>query len=79
MAWRTMDALARCRQEALKFEAEVREDGRLELSVPFTPGDRVTVFVVREQAESFDDLLAAAQSTTDFWDNPYDDEDWNDA
>ena len=63
----------------MKFETEVREDGRLELAVPFAPGDRVTVFVVREQAESFDNLLAASQSTTDFWDNPYDDKDWNDA
>lgn len=24
------------------------------------------------------DLLAAAESSTDFWDNPEDDEDWND-
>jgi len=25
----------------------------------------------------FDDLLSAAQSSLDFWNNPYDDEDWN--
>jgi len=27
----------------------------------------------------FDDLLAAAESSLGFWDNPFDDEDWNDA
>jgi hypothetical protein len=26
-----------------------------------------------------DDLIAAAQSSLDFWDNPFDDEDWNEA
>jgi hypothetical protein len=29
--------------------------------------------------ESFDDLVEASGSSTDFWDNPLDDEDWNDA
>ena len=28
---------------------------------------------------TFDDLLSAAESSLDFWDNPFDDEDWNDA
>jgi DNA (cytosine-5)-methyltransferase 1 len=27
--------------------------------------------------ESFDDLISASQTTLDFWDNPFDDEDWN--
>ena len=26
-----------------------------------------------------DDLIAAAQSSLDFWDDPFDDEDWNEA
>jgi hypothetical protein len=29
------------------------------------------------QSAIADDLVAAANSSTDFWDNPYDDEDWN--
>jgi hypothetical protein len=33
----------------------------------------------RELADSFDDLLSASQTTLDFWDNPLDDEDWNNA
>jgi hypothetical protein len=67
-------------QTALRYDVEITEEGRLELHVPFSPGERVIVFVVRERAaERFDDLLAASQSSLDFWDNPYDDEDWNSA
>ena len=27
--------------------------------------------------DEFDDLVSAAESSPDFWDNPYDDEGWN--
>ena len=63
---------------ALKYEAEVQEHGKLELTVPFSPGVRVAVFVV-EEPNDFGDLVSAAQSSLGFWDNPFDDEDWNDA
>ena len=66
-------------QTALKFETEVLRDGKLELQVPFAAGRHVTVIVVPEQPDSFSDLTAAAQSSLDFWDNPLDDEDWNNA
>ena len=66
-------------QTALRYQAEVKEDGRLELHVPLPCGSRVTVFVVAEADEVADDLVSAAQSSLDFWDNPLDDEDWNDA
>jgi hypothetical protein len=65
-------------QTALKFDAEVQEHGKLELTVPFSAGARVAVFVV-EKPDAFNDLLSAAQSSLGFWDNPYDDEDWNNA
>jgi hypothetical protein len=65
-------------QAALKYEAEVQEHGKLELTVPFSPGVRVAVFVV-EESNDFGDLVSAAQSSLGFWDNPMDDEDWNDA
>ncbi|HBY93892.1 MAG TPA: hypothetical protein DEP84_07950 [Chloroflexi bacterium] len=39
----------------------------------------VTVFVIEEPAEAFNDLLSAAESSLDFWDNPFDDKDWNNA
>ena len=65
-------------QTALKYEVEVQEHGKLELTVPFSAGARVAVFVV-EESDSFNDLVSAAQSSLGFWDNPYDDEDWNNA
>ncbi len=64
-------------QTALKYDVEVMEEGRVELQVPFLPGEHVIVFVVKEVADSFDDLLEAAQGNLDFWDNPFDDVDWN--
>jgi hypothetical protein len=66
-------------QTALKYDLEVREKGRVELHVPFPPGVRLTVFVIEEPSDAFDDLVLASQSSLDFWDNPYDDEDWNNA
>jgi hypothetical protein len=66
-------------QTALKFEVEVLESGRVEINVPFAPGARVVVFVIPEPQETFGELLAAAESSLAFWDNPLDDEDWNNA
>jgi hypothetical protein len=66
-------------QTALKYEVEVREHGRVEVQVPFAPGARVVVFVIPEPQETFSDLVAAAETSLAFWDNPLDDEDWNNA
>jgi len=66
-------------QTALKYDVEVMEEGRVELRVPLPRGTHVTVFVVEEPASTFDDLVLAAQSNLDFWNNPFDDEDWNNA
>ena len=66
-------------QTTIKYDLEVNEDGQVDLRVPFEPGTHVTVFVIERENDSFNDLLSAAQSSIDFWDNPYDDEDWNDA
>lgn len=66
-------------QTALKYDVEVIEEGRLELRGPFSPGERIVVFVMKEVVDVFDDLLEAAHSSLDFWDNPFDDEDWNNA
>jgi hypothetical protein len=66
---------------AIKYDVVVQDDGRILLTVPFLPGKRVTVFVVQEQDDNdeLSDFVAASGSSTDFWDNPYDDEDWNNA
>lgn len=66
-------------QTALKYDTAVADNGRVELHVPFPAGVRVTVFVIEEPVDSFADLLSTAQSSLEFWDNPYDDEDWNNA
>jgi hypothetical protein len=68
-------------QHAVKYDAAVQEDGRIAVSVPFAPGTRVVVFVIQDDRDDdlFGDLTAAATSSLDFWDNPLDDEDWNDA
>ena len=63
-------------QTALKYEVEVKQDGRVELDVPFPAGVHVTIFVVGF-GDTFDDLLTASESSLDFWNNPFDDEDWN--
>jgi hypothetical protein len=64
-------------QRAWKYEVEVQDHGRVEVTAPCSPGTRVVVFVVRETQPGSDDILAAAQNSLDFWDNPLDDEDWN--
>lgn len=65
-------------QTALKYDVEVKKPGRLELDVPFPVGAHVTVFVI-ESGDTFDDLFMASASSLDFWNNPFDDEDWNHA
>ncbi|MEX0700597.1 MAG: hypothetical protein WD069_00735 [Planctomycetales bacterium] len=74
-----MGQASRSAQQALKYEVEVLDQGRVEVQVPLAPGARAVVFDIPEPKESFRDLLCASESGLSFWDNPYDDEDWNDA
>jgi len=64
---------------ALRFDVLVGQGGRLELAVPFAPGERLTVIVLPEIDSEFHELTAASQSSLSFWDHPWDDEDWNNA
>ena len=64
---------------AYKFVTEIGPNGRIELAVPAPAGTPVEVIVLVPGADEFVELTAAAGSSTDFWDNPIDDEDWNDA
>lgn len=61
------------------YDVEVPPDGRIELQVSLPAGSHVTVYVVEQPTRPVADLVAAATSSTGFWDNPEDDEDWNDA
>lgn len=69
----------RTRQPAIPYEIEVEASGSVELPTPFTPSARLIIFVIQTDpiTDTFADLTAAATSSTDFWDNPLDDEDWN--
>jgi len=64
-------------RNAYKFETEVRPGGKLELAVPIPEGSRVEVLVITQETDDFEDLVNAAASSTDFWDNPIDDAEWN--
>lgn len=65
-------------QLPLRFDVQVPPDGRIEVTVPLPAESKATVFVVPTSELEFDELLGASISSTDFWDNPEDDEDWND-
>jgi hypothetical protein len=65
--------------QPIRYDLEVQPDGRLEMQVPLPVGSHVTVYIVPESNDDYRDLLAASTSSTQFWDNPEDDEDWNDA
>jgi hypothetical protein len=64
---------------ALRYELKVPDSGRLEVPVPLPAGSHVTVYVVESTREELEELVAIANSSIEFWDNPFDDEDWNNA
>jgi hypothetical protein len=61
----------------IRTAATVGPNGRVELNLALPPGTPVEVFVFVPGQDDFSDLVQAAASTTAFWDNPLDDEDWN--
>lgn len=64
--------------KAMEYNVTVSEKGRVEFYVPFPAGSHIRLFVLEKPTDdNFDDLINAANSSTDFWDNPFDDEDWN--
>ncbi len=74
-----MSGTGPARQQVLKYELEAVDKGRLELEVPLDVGARVLVLVIPESDDRARELQAAASSSLGFWDNPIDDEVWNDA
>jgi hypothetical protein len=67
--------------QALKIETQVTARGTLRLPpLKVKKGTPVEVIVlVRESEDESADLMRTAETTLDFWDNPVDDEVWNDA
>jgi hypothetical protein len=66
-------------QLPLRFDLQVPPDGRVEVQLPLSAGSKVTLYVVEQSNAEFGDLLAASMTSTEFWDNSEDDEDWNHA
>ena len=66
-------------QNAFKYQTQVGPDGRVEVNVPLNQGTTVEILVLAPEYDDFSDLVAAASASLDFWDNPWDDEDWNNA
>jgi hypothetical protein len=66
-------------QLPLRYDLEVSSDGRIQVELPLPAGSHVTIYVVEQADAESTDLLAASVSSTDFWENPEDDEDWNHA
>jgi hypothetical protein len=66
--------------QALKYLTKVDRRGRIVLcEVPLKKGAPVEVIVLQREEGVEDDLLRAAETSLRFWDNPVDDEVWNDA
>ncbi|MBI4546764.1 MAG: hypothetical protein HY707_02200 [Ignavibacteriae bacterium] len=65
--------------QTLKYHTKVKRGGKVELQkVPMKAGTPIEVILI-EKNGNFKDLLNASTSSADFWDNPIDDETWNDA
>ena len=67
--------------QALRYEAEVGAEGEVILPrLRLNKGTAVEVIVlVREAETDYEGLLKASEGSTSFWDNPIDDEVWNNA
>lgn len=64
--------------EALKFYVKIGEEGRIELpELRKFKGRRAEILIFPPGEEDIEDLLMASESSLDFWDNPIDDEVWN--
>ena len=65
--------------KAFRYETVIGPTGNIDLNVPLPPGTVVEVVVLTPEPDDCADLVQAAQSSSDFWDNAMDDEDWNNA
>ncbi|NOT63692.1 MAG: DUF2281 domain-containing protein [Acidobacteria bacterium] len=66
--------------QTLKYVTQVDTRGRIVLrEVPLKHGVEVEVTVLSREEPASEDLSRAAETSLSFWDNPIDDEVWNDA
>ncbi|MEK6808771.1 MAG: DUF2281 domain-containing protein [Nanoarchaeota archaeon] len=63
--------------QAFKYHSVVKEDGTIEISkIPLKKGQKIEVIIFPENEEKIE-LVEASESSLKFWDNPIDDEVWN--
>ena len=65
------------KMEALKFYVKIGEEGKIELPELGKLKGRRAEIIILPLEEEVKDLLMASESSLDFWDNPIDDEIWN--
>ena len=64
-------------QPGFRFATGVSTDGTVTLKLPLPPGTPVEIVVLAPEFDYLFDLVKVPSTSTDFWDNPWDDEDWN--
>jgi hypothetical protein len=66
-------------QPARRYEAVVQDNGHIEHTAPFSAGECVLIMVMSALGHEveFHDITLAAESSLDFWNNSFDDEDWS--
>jgi len=63
---------------AYRYDVEIKDDGKLKLSrLPFKKGTHLDVILIEQNKDNFSDLLNAAAFNLDFWNDPIDDQEWN--
>ena len=67
-----MNAIDPSLRQVLTYKVEIEEDGLVALKLPLPAGSRATIVVISDPTFPFVELLDAAHSSLDFWDNAYD-------
>ena len=63
--------------QAFKYHSVVKENGTIEIpKIPLKKGQKIEVIIFPENEEKIE-LVEASESSLKFWDNPIDDEVWN--
>jgi hypothetical protein len=61
----------------IRLHSTVGLNGKIEVTVPLAEGTPIKVYVAPTRENDFGDMLIAASPSMNFWDNPIDDETWN--
>lgn len=63
---------------ALRLKARIKKKGELIIKgLPYPINAKLEVIIIKEEPESFYDIVKASESSLDFWNNKIDDAVWN--